>query len=337
MNESSLAAKAQQQQQPPDPPRPAAPAAQPPQNDLAADPTTVGLRLVAIENRLDGTKAWAEGVRAHLARLEGAVQELHGAQALVAAQLAAQQMALDQRTDRSDRSDPGPNSGAHDAPDEVMGYRPSPEQLAQLFTALAEWQAAAPGLGKTGTAAFQTNSGKDASYDYATPGDVSALARTAGAQGLSHFHREVAMPNYSVIRTYLLHKSGGFVWCDVPLLQKENRLLSPIQVWSAACTAAKRMGILSVMGILPADTDDAGNPTGGGGGGGARQGGGRPPGGGDLPKPPPLPAANIRRVGGGPAAGPRPIESAEPRPAASTSPGHAPHATTAQHSPRAYA
>jgi hypothetical protein len=267
-------------------------------NEVAMANYDLGEQQAATEARLNGVKAWAETVKGQLKTLQAQIESLDGAQTIVAQQISV----LNQRTDRSDQELPPAAARPHDAPDEVMGYRPSPEQLAQLFTALAEWQAAAPGLGKTGTAEFKTLAGNDARYDYATPGDVSALARTAGAQGLSHFHREVAMASYSVIRTYLLHKAGGFVWCDVPLLQKENRLLSPIQVWSAACTAAKRMGILSVMGILPADTDDAGNPTGGGGGGG-RQGGGRPPGG-DLPKPPPLPAANIRRIGAGAAAGP---------------------------------
>jgi hypothetical protein len=279
-----------------DPP-PLCQAAEEPAVALVLAVNDLGEQQTATEARLNGMKAWAETVKGQLKTLQAQIESLDGAQTIVAQQISV----LDQRTDRSDRELPPAAARPHDAPDEVMGYRPSPEQLAQLFTALAEWQAAAPGLGKTGTAAFKTNAGNDASYDYATPGDVSALARTAGAQGLSHFHREVAMASYSVIRTYLLHKAGGFVWCDVPLLQKENRLLSPIQVWSAACTAAKRMGILSVMGILPADTDDASNPTGGGGGG--RQGGGRPPGG-DLPKPPPLPAANIRRIGVGAAAGP---------------------------------
>ena len=289
----------------------------PPQNRavaLVAAVTTLGEQQAATEARLNGVKTWAETVKEQLKTLQAQIDSLDGAQTIVAQQISV----LDQRTDRSDRELPPASARPHEAPDEVMGYRPSPEQLAQLFTALAEWQAAAPGLGKTGTAAFTTNAGSDARYDYATPGDVSALARTAGVQGLSHFHREVAMANYSVIRTYLLHKAGGFVWCDVPLLQKENRLLSPIQVWSAACTAAKRMGILSVMGIMPADTDDAGNPTGGGRGGG-RQGGGPPPGGGDLPKPPPLPAENIRRIGAGarPAGAPGgPAPASAPQPAA---------------------
>lgn len=254
----------------------------------------------ATNARLNGMKAWAETVKEQLKALKTQIESLDGAQTIVAQQISV----LDQRTDRSDQELPPAAARPHDAPDEVMGYRPSPEQLAQLFTALAEWQAAAPGLGKSGTAKIETTDGKKASYDFATPGDVSALARTAGAQGLSHFHREVVMAGYSVysvIRTYLVHSAGGFIWCDVPLLQKENKLWSPMQKWSAACTAAKRMGILSVMGILPTDIDDDCNPTsGGGGGGGGRQGGGRPPsGGGDLPKPPPLPAENIRRIGAG--------------------------------------
>jgi hypothetical protein len=259
----------------------------------------------AADARLNGVRAWAETVKGQMSALHAQVASMGDAQSIEAQQIAvlAQQIAvLNQRTDPGERELPPPSARPHDAPDEVIGYRPSPEQLAQLFTALAEWQAAAPSLGKTGTANIETLDGKKASYDFATPGDVSALARTAGAQGLSHFHREVVLADYSVIRTYLVHSAGGFIWCDVPLLQKENKLWSPMQKWSAACTTAKRMGILSVMGILPADIDDDGNPTGGGGGGGGRQGGGRPPGGGDSTKPPPLPAANIRRIGA--AAGP---------------------------------
>jgi len=246
----------------------------------------------ATDARLNGMRVWAETVKAQLKKIEAGFGSLDSVTGLLAEQIAA----LNHSTDCSDQELPPAAARPHDAPDEVMGYRPSPEQLAQLFTALAEWQAAAPGLGKAGTAKIETLDGKKTSYDFATPGDVSALARTAGSQGISHFHREVVMADYSVIRTYLVHSAGGFIWCDVPLLQKENKLWSPMQKWSAACTAAKRMGILSVMGILPADADDDGNPTGGGGG---RQNGGRPPGGGDLPKPPPLPAKNIRRIGAG--------------------------------------
>ena len=301
MNEPVRALRSEEPKFNPDPPPLCQSAEEPaaPQNKaVALVEAVIGLneQQAATEARLNGMKAWAETVKGQLKTLQAQIVSLDGAQTIVAQQISV----LDQRTDRTDRSDqelPPAAASPHDAPDEVMGYRPSPEQLAQLFTALAEWQAAAPGLSKTGTAKIETTDGKKATYDFATPGDVSALARTAGAQGLSHFHREVVMANSSVIRTYLVHSAGGFIWCNVPLLQKENKLWSPMQRWSAACTAAKRMGILSVMGILPADIDDDCNPTGGGGGG--RQGGGRPPGGGDPLKPPPLPAENVRRIGPG--------------------------------------
>lgn len=139
----------------------------------------------------------------------------------------------------------------------MLCYRPTIEQLCHLFSALAEWQAAAPVLIKAHSAAFNTRdqSGR-VEYDYASPGDVSQLARTAGKHGLSHFH--VFTP--SAVRTYLVHKEGGYFYADVPIMIRDNAALSPVQRWSAATTAARRLGILAVMGILPDDADDAGNP-----------------------------------------------------------------------------
>jgi len=248
------------------------------------------LRLQVLEKRLAKLGDWALSA-------QNGFKGLQEKQDLLAADLASHQAALQTQQQAA-------------AVDVVMGYRPSVEQLIQLFEALAQWQHGAPEVEKSARASFKTKEhneggggGKDVSYSYATPGEISSLARTAGEVGLAHFHREVVLADYSVIRTYLLHKCGGFIYSDVPLLTRENKLLSPMQVWSVANTSARRLGLLSVLGIMPSDTDDDGNPRQlegqanrrgrsiptVGASSGAATGLGE--------KPPPLPEANIKRIG----------------------------------------
>jgi len=264
-------------------------------------------RLQALEKRLAKLGEWA------LSAQEG-FRGLQEKQDLIAADLASHQAALQTQQQAA-------------AVDVVMGYRPSPEQLIQLFEALAQWQHSAPEVEKSARASFRTkedNEGKgakDVNYSYATPGEISSLARTAGEVGLAHWHREIVHSEYSVIRTYLLHKSGGFIYTDVPLLTRENKLLSPMQVWSVANTSARRLGLLSVLGIMPSDTDDDGNPRQQEGQANGRGrsiravGASHGSGTGLGDKPPPLPEANIRRIPSAskPAAvGPEPGQLAAP-------------------------
>lgn len=283
-------------------------------SEKPTNPVTQSERIDEVERRVNASREWAEKVKTDLSGLKSGFQLLRNGQDVLAEEITGLSGALgrlEQAFEQQAAATPVSTI------DPVFGYQPTPEQLAALFAALAEWQTGAQELTKGGTASFKTNSGADASYDYATPGDVSNLARTAGAQGLSHWHREIVLPGYSVIRTYLVHKAGGFIYCDVPLLQKENKLLSPIQSWAAANTAAQRLGILSVLGILPGDADDAGNLTTGQGRSIETRGRGPVSGPGPgVSKPPPLPAENIRRVGAtttstpAPAAGP--VSAARP-------------------------
>ena len=280
------------------------PAAGGPETEHIA-PANAAQRLATIEKSLEAFRGWGNDVKAQITGLQAGFQVLQNGQDVLAGEITG---LVSGRREASQQAAAG--GGALSAIDPVFGYQPTAEQLAILFGALAEWQAAAPELTKGGTASFNTSSGGQANYDYATPGDVSKLARTAGVQGLSHWHREIVLETYSVVRTYLVHKAGGFIYSDVPLLQKENKMLSPIQSWAVANTAAKRLGILSVLGILPGDADDAGNPaTGQGRSIETRRGPVSGPGPG-VNKPPPLPAENIRRVGAtttstpAPAAGP---------------------------------
>lgn len=272
-------------------------------------------RLQAFEKRLAKLGEWA------LSAQEGFIG-LQEKQDLLAADLASHQAALQTQQQTA-------------AVDVVMGYRPSVEQLILLFEALAQWQHGAPEVEKSGRASFKTKDnneggggggGKEVNYSYATPGEISSLARTSGEFGLAHFHREVVRSNHTVIRTYLLHKGGGFIYSDVPLLTRENRLLSPMQVWSTANTSARRLGLLSVLGIMPSDTDDDGNSHHSEGQANGRGRSIRTVGSSSgsasrlVDKPPPLPEANIKRisaakpaaVGAGPGQTAAPISTTTP-------------------------
>jgi hypothetical protein len=142
--------------------------------------------------------------------------------------------------------------------DGAIGYKPSPEQQSQLFLALADWQAAAKPLEKGQTANIQTRQGGSVQYKYADIASVSEIARSAGSFGLAHFHREISIQGATFIRTYLLHKAGGWVSCDVPLLLRENTLISSLQQWASACTMARRYGLFMILGIAAGEEDDDG-------------------------------------------------------------------------------
>lgn len=166
------------------------------------------------------------------------------------------------------------SSAETDGIDEVIGYRPTPIQQAELFAALAEWQQGAKTLEKQSTASIQTRAGGTVQYRYADIASVSEIARSAGAHGLAHLHREIWAHGKPAIRTYLLHKAGGWVSCDVPLLTRENTMISGLQQWASACTMARRYGLFLVLGIAAGDEDDDGAMS----DGPRRQGGGTSPG-----------------------------------------------------------
>lgn len=142
--------------------------------------------------------------------------------------------------------------------DGAIGYQPSPQQQALLFAALAEWQSSATSVDKGQTARIKTRAGDEVSYRYADIGAVSEIARSAGKHGLCHFHREIVLAGQSFIRTYLTHSGGGWISCDVPLLVKENNLISSLQQWASACTMARRYGLFLVLGIAVGEEDDDG-------------------------------------------------------------------------------
>lgn len=225
-----------------------------PTHDGSPDPASgesATLTLDVLASRIDGMGKWAQATQQQIRQLllqasandhlHSHLQDLQQAQEILAARLAEiDAVATDQVVDP------------------VIGYHPLPEQQAQLFSALAEWQSTAKSLEKGRVAEMSTRTGGTATYRYVDIADVSEVARSAGAAGLGHFHRELSISGRSFIRTYLVHKAGGFISCDVPLSIRENSLTSAIQQWGAASTYARRYGLFLILGIAAGDEDDDG-------------------------------------------------------------------------------
>lgn len=204
-----------------------------------------------LSQRMDAMSDWASKTQSRLKAMEGSLQMFDGRLAGTENLQRAVELLLDQVSDlRSERPRP--------LIDGAIGYQPTPEQQGQLFAALAEWQCSATTVGKGQTARIQTKSGAEVSYSYADIGSVSEIARGAGKHGLSHFHREIVLSGQAFIRTYLTHSGGGWISCDVPLLVKENSLISSMQQWASACTMARRYGLFLVLGIAVGEEDDDG-------------------------------------------------------------------------------
>lgn len=228
----------------PTPPTPAQAAAEAGVRDLA------GL-IIELTSRMDAVSDWASKTQSRIKALQEAQQTLESR--LVAAESIHEIVqSLNARVNDLD------SDQVVVAVDRAIGYQATPQQQAALFAAMAEWQSQATTVGKGQTASIATRSGQQVSYSYADIGAVSEIARSAGKFGLSHFHREIVISGQAFIRTYLVHSGGGWISCDVPLLVKENSLISSQQQWASACTMARRYGLFLVLGIAAAEEDDDG-------------------------------------------------------------------------------
>lgn len=215
--------------------------------------------VAALSARVDGMREWASKSQSQIRGLLSGMQALNERTAaleslastvdLIGVQLGE----LSSAAVTADQVEPV---------DRAIGYHASIEQQLLLFAALAEWQITAAPLEKGQVANIATKSGSTVSYRYADIAAVSEVARSAGAFGLAHFHREIVIHGQSFIRTYLVHKGGGWISCDVPLLQRENNLISSLQQWASACTMARRYGLFMVLGIAAGDDDDDGHNAG---------------------------------------------------------------------------
>lgn len=201
----------------------------------------------AVEAQLDAMRNWASKVESQLRGLVSSSQVF----ASQVEHLASAQADLEQRlTDGKPAADR--------VADEVIGYFPTPEQQALLYADLASWQQSARSLPKASKAQIQTRSGGTVEYRYADIASVSEIARSAGASGLAHFHRPISSDGRQVMRTYLVHQGGGWISADVPLITRDNAMISGLQQWASACTMARRYGLFLVLGIAAGDEDDDG-------------------------------------------------------------------------------
>ena len=208
--------------------------------------------IIELTQRVDAMSEWASKTASRIKALGESQQSLEGR----LGDTEHLQGTLDSLMDRV--SDLHAGQGPRPLHDAAIGYQPTPEQQGLLFAALAEWQCSATTVDKGQTAKIKTRSGDEVSYRYADIGAVSEIARGAGKHGLSHFHREIMVGGQAFIRTYLTHAGGGWISCDVPLLVKENSLISSMQQWASACTMARRYGLFLVLGIAVGEEDDDG-------------------------------------------------------------------------------
>lgn len=207
--------------------------------------------IIELTQRMDAMSEWASKTQARLKAQAEMQQALEVRLAAAENLQGAVENLMDRVSDlRSDQPQP--------LIDGAIGYQPTPQQQSQLFAALAEWQCNATTVDKGQTAKIKTRGGDEVSYRYADIGAVSEIARGAGKHGLSHFHREIMVAGQAFIRTYLTHSGGGWISCDVPLLVKENSLISSLQQWASACTMARRYGLFLVLGIAVGEEDDDG-------------------------------------------------------------------------------
>lgn len=212
-------------------------------------PAAEELTLDVLASRVDGMGKWAQVTQKQIRNLEALASTHEQLQAQLRSIQDSQELLASRIADI--------DAAANDFPvDPVIGYQPKPEQQALLFSALAEWQATARSLEKGRVAEMATRSGATATYRYVDIADVSEVARSAGAAGLAHFHRELLLNGRSFIRTYLVHQGGGWICCDVPLTIRESGLTSAIQQWGAASTYARRYGLFLILGIAAGDEDD---------------------------------------------------------------------------------
>lgn len=207
--------------------------------------------IIELTQRMDAMSEWASKNQSRLKALGEMQQAFDGRLVAVESLQGAVESLMDRMTDFcSDQPRP--------LIDGAIGYQPTPAQQGLLFAALAEWQSSATAVDKGQTARIKTRAGDEVSYRYADIGAVSEIARSSGKHGLCHFHREIVLAGQSFIRTYLTHSGGGWISCDVPLLVKENNLISSMQQWASAATMARRYGLFLVLGIAVGEEDDDG-------------------------------------------------------------------------------
>jgi hypothetical protein len=128
---------------------------------------------------------------------------------------------------------------------------------AQLFAALAKFQAELPTIAKEASARIEAENKKPYSYKYADLADVAEVVEPLiGKQGLAFTAMPTMTDGAFVLDYKLVHESGEFIHGVYPL--PDPRTTKP-QMVGSMITYARRYCLCAVTGVAPGgDDDDAG-------------------------------------------------------------------------------
>lgn len=215
-------------------------------------------------------RSWANGTQRQVKALEAYAQQTAQHLQSIDGQL---QMLAQATSDLQARSEvPAVDPTSIDA---LIGYKPTPEQQAELWKALAAFQATLAPIPKNRGAAFTTRQredgrgGQEVSYGYIDLGAVMAAAYKAGEHGISIVCMRLPplKPGDISVVALALHAGGGAIssgpWSAPPA---DSALASQHQRVSMALTTARRVLVQMLLGIAPEEED----------GGGAERPGGTP-------------------------------------------------------------
>jgi hypothetical protein len=214
------------------------------------------------EDDLSRVRSWAQGAHKQIRALEAFAQVVggrldsidHQLQGMAAAVADAQAMA---------QGPAGPDPYSIEA---LIGYKPTPAQQAELWGALAKFQASLQLVQKNRGAAFKTKeregrASQEVSYGYADLGAVMAAAYKAGEHGISIVCVRVPPPHPGDITVVALalHSGGGAIssglWSAPPA---DSSMASQHQRVSMALTTARRVLVQLLLGIAPEEEDGGG-------------------------------------------------------------------------------
>ena len=136
----------------------------------------------------------------------------------------------------------------------IMNMMRTSKELNEIGVALATAQAEFPVLPKTKKVMVKTHDGKGYSYSYA---DLALIIETilpiTSKHGLSIIQMPNVANNRNTLITRLLHKSGQWIECELPLKQQRDGA----QALGSSLTYMRRYGISSIL-CLATDEDDDG-------------------------------------------------------------------------------
>lgn len=130
------------------------------------------------------------------------------------------------------------------------------EQINELATALAKFQAECPNIGLDREVKVRMKTGGEYSFTYATAGNIKSVITPLLAKNGLSYSQLVGIDG--AVNTLLLHSSGQ--WLASSLLIKSDTPTA--QGIGSAITYAKRYALSAILGIVTDDDDDGNMATG---------------------------------------------------------------------------